>query len=295
MHAQKKRLGRGLAALIGDDTSEEAVIQDLRSLRHIPIELLRASPRNPRRHFAESDLEDLARSIKEKGLLQPLVVRPRGEGEYEIVAGERRWRAAQRAGIHELPVVIRELTDGEALEIALIENIQRSDLNPLEEARAYNILLEQYSYTQQQLADSVGKSRSHIANTLRLLNLPESVRLQIESGQLTAGHARALVATDSPKELAEQIIRLGMSVREAESLTRQSSSHSKPRQPRPEKDADTRALERSLAEALGLQVEITHRGPKGGKIIINYKTLEQLDDLCTRLGSDAHKAGGSTR
>ncbi|RPH65720.1 MAG: ParB/RepB/Spo0J family partition protein, partial [Hyphomicrobiales bacterium] len=155
MQAQKKRLGRGLAALIGDDTSEAAVVQDIRSLRHMPIELIHASPNNPRKHFADADLDELANSIREKGLLQPIVVRPRADGEYEIVAGERRWRASQRAGIHEVPVLIRELNDGEALEIALIENIQRSDLNPLEEARAYGLLLEQFSYTQQQLADSV--------------------------------------------------------------------------------------------------------------------------------------------
>ena len=168
MQAQKRRLGRGLAALIGDDVVEAASPEDFRGLRHLPIELLHPNPNNPRKTFREEELEDLARSIREKGLLQPLVVRQRDDGEYEIVAGERRWRASQRAGLHELPVLIRELSDGETLEIALIENIQRSDLNPLEEARAYGQLLEQFSYTQQQLADSVGKSRSHIANTIRL-------------------------------------------------------------------------------------------------------------------------------
>lgn len=281
MQAQKKRLGRGLAALIGDDTTEEAVMQDIRSLRHMPVELLHASPNNPRKHFAEDDLEDLARSIREKGLLQPLVVRPRADGEYEIVAGERRWRAAQKAGIHEIPVLIRELTDGEALEIALIENIQRSDLNPLEEARAYHLLLGQFSYTQQQLAESVGKSRSHIANTLRLLNLPDSVRQQVETGKLTAGHARTLVATDSPAELAEQIIQLGLSVREAETLTREAAL--KTRKPRPEKNADTRALEKSLTEAIGLKVAIDDQGAAGGTLSIAYKSLEQLEDVCKRL------------
>ena len=281
MQAQKKRLGRGLAALIGDDTTEEAVMQDIRSLRHMPVELLHASPNNPRKHFAEDDLEDLARSIREKGLLQPLVVRPRADGEYEIVAGERRWRAAQKAGIHEIPVLIRELTDGEALEIALIENIQRSDLNPLEEARAYHLLLGQFSYTQQQLAESVGKSRSHIANTLRLLNLPDSVRQQVETGKLTAGHARTLVATDSPAELAEQIIQLGLSVREAETLTREAAP--KTRKPKPEKNADTRALEKSLTEAIGLKVAIDDQGAAGGTLSIAYKSLEQLEDVCKRL------------
>ena len=282
--APKKRLGRGLAALIGDDTSEEAMVQDARTLRHMPIELLKPSATNPRKHFAEADLEDLAKSIRDKGLLQPIVVRPLAEGEYEIVAGERRWRAAQRAGIHDVPVLIRELSDGEALEIALIENIQRTDLNPLEEARAYGLLLERFSYTQQQLADSIGKSRSHIANTLRLLNLPESVRRQIEEGNLTAGHARALVATDSPAELADRIIKLGLSVREAEGLAREASSPRKPRA-KPEKDADTRALEKIVSEAIGLKVEITHKGGEGGMLQISYRTLDQLEDVCRRLQS----------
>lgn len=284
MHAQKKRLGRGLAALIGDDTSEESVVQDVRSLRHMPIEMMHASPNNPRKQFAEADLADLARSIKDKGLLQPIVVRPRSQGDYEIVAGERRWRAAQQAGVHDVPVLIRELSDGEALEIALIENIQRADLNALEEARAYSQLLEQFSYTQQQLADSIGKSRSHIANTLRLLTLPESVRQQIENGQLTAGHARTLVASDSPAELADQIIQLGLSVREAEGLARDAAAPRKAK-PASEKDADTRSLEKRLSEVLGLKVEISHRGA-GGTLTIAYGSLEQLDDVCRKLGAD---------
>jgi ParB family chromosome partitioning protein len=284
MQVQKKRLGRGLAALIGDNTSEEAVLQDIRSLRHLPVELLHPSPNNPRKYFANAELDDLARSIREKGLLQPLVVRTRADGEYEIVAGERRWRAAQRAEMHEIPVLIREFSDGEALEIALIENIQRSDLNPLEEARAYNLLLEQFSYTQQQLAQSVGKSRSHIANTLRLLNLPDSVRRQIEAGKLTAGHARTLVATESPAELAEQIITLGLSVREAETLTREAASP-RARKPKPEKNADTKALEKAVAEALGLRIEINDRGEAGGTVAIAYKSLEQLEEICKRLQS----------
>jgi ParB family transcriptional regulator, chromosome partitioning protein len=282
MQAPKKRLGRGLAALIGDDTSEDSVVQDIRTLRHMPIELLRASPNNPRKYFADTDLDDLAKSIREKGLLQPIVVRPMPGGDYEIVAGERRWRAAQRAGVHDVPVLIRELSDGEALEIALIENIQRADLNPLEEARAYGLLIEQFNYTQQQLAESIGKSRSHIANTLRLLNLPDSVRSQIEQGNLTAGHARALVATDSPAELADKIITLGLSVREAEGLARDAGPSRKPK-PKAEKDADTKALEKSVSDAIGLKVEIAHKGDAGGSLVISYKTLEQLEDICQRL------------
>ena len=281
---QKRRLGRGLAALIGDDTTEEEVVQDVRSLRHVPIEFLHPNPNNPRKHFADGDLEDLTKSIREKGLLQPLVVRQRANGEYEIVACERRWRAAQRAGVHEVPVLIRDLSDGEALEIALIENIQRADLNALEEARAYQQLMDQFDYTQQQLADSVGKSRSHIANTIRLLSLPESVRRHIENGALTAGHARALVATESPQALAEKIIQLGMTVREAEGLSR-SEAEAKGRPPavKSQKDADTLALERQLGEALGLKVEIVNKGRNGGTVTVRYTTLEQLDDVCNRL------------
>ena len=285
---QKKRLGRGLAALIGDDTSEESVVQDVRSLRHVPIELLHANPQNPRKHFAEEDLNSLAQSLKDKGLLQPLVVRPKADGSFEIVAGERRWRASQRAGLHDLPVLIRDLDDKETLEIALIENIQRADLNPLEEARAYRQLMEQYEYTQQALADSIGKSRSHIANTMRLLNLPDATQKQIEGGELTAGHARALIATDSPEELAAQIIKLNLSVRQAEDLAREqapagrrkASSSASP----VEKDADTRAIEKQLTEAMGLAVSIKHKDNVGGQVIISYKTLDQLDEVIKKLG-----------
>ena len=282
MQAQKRRLGRGLAALIGDDVIEAASPEEFRGLRHLPIELLHSNPNNPRKQFGEEELEDLSKSIREKGLLQPIVVRQRPDGEYEIVAGERRWRASQRAGLHELPVLIRELSDGETLEIALIENIQRSDLNPLEEARAYGQLLEQFSYTQQQLADSVGKSRSHIANTLRLLTLPDSVRAYIEEGKLTAGHARTLVATDSPADLANKIISLGLSVREAETLTRSNSATSS-RKAKAEKNADIRALEKQISETIGLRVEIKTQGREGGTLLIKYKTLDQLDGVTHRL------------
>ncbi len=282
MQAQKRRLGRGLAALIGDDVIEAASPEESRGLRHLPIELLHSNPNNPRKQFREEELEDLSKSIREKGLLQPIVVRQRADGEYEIVAGERRWRASQRAGLHELPVLIRDLSDGETLEIALIENIQRSDLNPLEEARAYGQLLGQFSYTQQQLADSVGKSRSHIANTLRLLTLPESVRAHIEDGKLTAGHARTLVATDSPADLANKIISLGLSVREAETLTRSNPATST-RKAKAHKNADIRALENQISETIGLRVEIKAQGREGGTLLIKYKTLDQLDGVTHRL------------
>ncbi len=283
----KRRLGRGLAALIGDDTSEEAVVADARTLRHMPIEFLVRNPRNPRRKFAETDLIDLTNSVREKGLLQPIVVRPIDEAanQYEIVAGERRWRAAQKAGIHEVPVIIRSFSDGEALEIALIENIQRADLDPIEEGEGYKQLLDHFSYTQQQLADSIGKSRSHIANTLRLLNLPDKIKQYLTNGALTAGHARALIATDTPELIADKIVKLGLSVRDAEDMARKPANDSVAKSSRrlPDKDADTAALEKTLAETLGLNVSILHKGSKGGELRINYKTLEQLDDICKRL------------
>ena len=283
IQVQKRRLGRGLAALIGDDTSEESVIQDIRSLRHVPVELLHPNPNNPRKHFAEEDLESLAKSLKDKGLLQPLVVRPRGDGSFEIVAGERRWRASQRAGLHDLPVLIRELDDKETLEIALIENIQRSDLNPLEEARAYRQLIEHYSYTQKQLADAIGKSRSHIANTMRLMTLPDAIQTQIEKGELTAGHARSLIATESPEILADKIIKLNLTVRQAEDLARD-TNQTPSNIAKPEKDADTKALEKTLSQAIGLSVYIKHKDNAGGTVSISYKTLDQLDDIIKRFG-----------
>ena len=280
---QKRRLGRGLAALIGDDTTEEAVVQDIRSLRHVPIELLQANPNNPRKHFNEDELNTLAASLKEKGLLQPLVVRPKAGGVFEIVAGERRWRASQKAGLHELPVLIRDLDDKETLEIALIENVQRADLNALEEAKAYRQLVDQYGHTQQQLADAIGKSRSHIANTIRLLNLPQATQIQIETGKLTAGHARALIATDSPEELADKIIKLNLTVHQTEDLARNKNAASKSNITK-DKDADTRALEKQMSEVVGLSVLIKHKDKTGGQVIIAYKTLDQLDEVIKKLG-----------
>jgi ParB family transcriptional regulator, chromosome partitioning protein len=289
---QKKRLGRGLAALIGDDVIETAVAVNApepaqvtlaTGLRQIPVELLVANPNNPRRVFNEDEIESLARSLRDKGLLQPIVVRPKGQ-HYEIVAGERRWRAAQRASIHTVPVLIRDLDDRETLEIAIIENVQRADLNALEEARAYKMLMDSYDYTQQQLADSIGKSRSHIANTMRLMQLPQSVLGHIESGTLSAGHARAIVATDNPQDLAEKIIKLGLSVRQAEDLTREQASRPKKTPTSKEKDADTRALESSVAAALGLKIAIDHKG-HAGTVTVSYKSLEQLELIAHRLST----------
>jgi ParB family transcriptional regulator, chromosome partitioning protein len=279
----KRRLGRGLAALIGDDVPVQApiVTNEPLGLKSLPIDLLKANPKNPRRSFNEDEIESLANSLKVKGLLQPIMVRPIAGGEYEIVAGERRWRAAQRAGLHMVPAIVRELDDRATLEIAIIENVQRSDLNPLEEARAYKMLQDQYSYTQQQLAEVIGKSRSHIANTMRLTTLPELVLAQIESGKLSAGHARTLVATENPEDVAEKIIKLGLSVRQAEDLTRKKPAP-ETKSAKPEKDADTRQLEKTLGAALGLTVSINHKAP-GGQLVISYKSLEQLDLVAHRL------------
>ncbi len=282
----KKRLGRGLAALIGDDISEESVVEAARGLKTVAIADLSPSRNNPRQVFREDQLKELANSIREKGVLQPIVARPTDEpGHYEIVAGERRWRAAQLAGVHEVPVVVRDLSEAEALEVALIENIQRSDLNSLEEAMGYAQLMEQFGYTQQQLADTLGKSRSHVANTLRLLNLPDDVKEMIRSGELSAGHARALIATQDASQLAKKIARQRLSVREAEELAkREGKAAGAPgRKACGEKSADVLALEKELEDVLGMAVEIADKGRKGGRITISYKSLEQLDEICCRL------------
>jgi ParB family transcriptional regulator, chromosome partitioning protein len=278
----KKRLGRGLAALIGDEPDTETPTTPQQGLRRMAIDLIRPNPQNPRRAFSEEEIQSLSISIKDKGLLQPILVRPMPDGSHQIVAGERRWRAAQVAGLHEVSVIVRELDDKQTLEIAIVENVQRQDLNALEEAMAYRMLIDQYDYTQQQLADSIGKSRSHIANTLRLTTLPDGVQKQINDGLLSAGHARALVATENPQDLAQKIIALGLSVRQAEDLTRNENRLAKT--PKKEKDADTRALEKALANVLGLAVDIKHKGP-GGELSIRYKSLEQLEDVSRRLGA----------
>ena len=274
----RRRLGRGLAALIGDAGGESP--PDRRSLRRIPVAMLRPNPRNPRKTFDDADLADLAASIRERGVVQAILVRPAGDG-YEIIAGERRWRAAQRAGLHDVPIVVHDVDDREALELAIIENVQRADLNALEEAVGYQQLIEEHGYTQAQLGDAIGKSRPHIANTLRLLKLPESVQSYVRSGQLSAGHARALVTLDDPEAAARRIIEAGMSVRDAESIGETARKKGERRAPET-KSADTRALEKQLADVLGLDVAIKY-GPKGGDVRISYRTLEQLDDICRRL------------
>jgi ParB family transcriptional regulator, chromosome partitioning protein len=283
------RLGRGLAALIGDMAPIDAPrIAESASggQKRLPLDFIIANRANPRRDFDSDQLDELTSSIREKGVMQPLLVRPSEDPNiFEIIAGERRWRAAQRAGLHDVPVIIREVDDKEALELAIIENVQRVDLNPLEEALGYEQLIEQFSYTQQDLAQVIGKSRSHVANTLRLLKLPKDVRDMVTSGQLTAGHARTLITAEDPAALAKQIVDQGLSVREAERLaqTGGATAPKKAAAVEPDaKDTDTIALEKRLSDALGLKVLIDHK-PNGGKLEIRYRTLEQLDTVITRL------------
>lgn len=284
---ERKGLGRGLSALLADvDISDDQSAGVKVSDSEIPIEKIHANPDQPRKTFAEDDLLDLARSIASKGVIQPLIVRPDpvNIGEYQIIAGERRWRAAQRAKLHKLPVVIRELNDTEVLELAIIENIQRADLNAVEEAQGYRQLMDKFGHTQEYMAKALGKSRSHIANLLRLLNLPDEVLAYVQDGRLSAGHARALVNTVEPVTLARIIIEKGLSVREAEALVKSGRPKTAKKQLRPAKDADTRAIEGDLSAHLGVKVLIDHKpGKKGGELKIKYADLEQLDGLCRLL------------
>lgn len=294
---KNKRLGRGLAALIGDSAVQDtsAPERPLRDTRKVPIEHLEPNPRNPRKTFAEKDLADLTESLKAKGIVQPILVRPSAgkTDRYEIIAGERRWRAAQRAGLYEAPIVIRDVTDQEALEIAIIENVQRADLNPIEEAMGYEQLTAEFEYSQGQLAKVIGKSRSHVANTLRLLKLPNSVKDYLSEGLLTAGHARALITVDEPAALADLIVEKGLTVRDAEKLSQDPEvlerhlTGAKKVVVKPQKDADTKALEKRLSDTLGLKVSVGHKpGKESGDLKIKYASLEQLDDLCRKLGVD---------
>lgn len=280
---QNKRLGRGLAALIGDSANSSPPLPTEGEQRLVAIEQIKSSPLNPRHDFPQTELEELATSIAEKGLVQPLIVRPvRGlHTSYEIVAGERRWRASQIAGLHTLPVIIRELSDKELLEVAIIENVQRTDLNPIEEAGGYKELIEEYSYTQEDLSRIIGKSRSHLANTMRLLKLPETVQGMVRDGKLSAGHARALIGQEEAEDLAERIITKGMNVREVEALI-QGKEDRFPKAKK-EKDADTRAVEQELSDALGLKVSINPGSGETGELRIKYRTLEQLDAVRDRL------------
>lgn len=281
---QRSRLGRGLAALIGDVGEEVTSLDRARPQRRAPIAQLKPSKANPRQTFREEELEDLTASVKEKGVLQPILVRrlPGETDSFEIIAGERRWRAAQRAGVHDAPIVVLDVDEREALEIAIVENVQRADLNAMEEAAGYEQLQKQFSYTQEKLAEVIGKSRSHIANTIRLLRLPDSVKAFVRDGALSAGHARALLTLNDPEAAAKRAVDRGLSVREVEAMARAPEVKGGARPAKPERDADTVALEKELATALGLDVALATKGA-GGSLTIRFASLDQLDMLARRL------------
>jgi ParB family transcriptional regulator, chromosome partitioning protein len=292
---ERRGLGRGLAALMMDVGVDPQSARSgdadpaRRGLRDLPIDMISPNPDQPRRHFDASLLEELAESIRTKGVLQPLVVRPAGEaGErFQIVAGERRWRAAQMAGLHQVPALVRPLSDSEVLEIAIIENIQREDLNPIEEAVGYRSLIDRFGHSQEQIAQALGKSRSHIANLLRLLNLPDSVQEHLRAGRLTAGHARALITASDAEQLAQKVIQKGLSVRETEALVRGASNRDVKRAPHPStKDADTRVLEQDISASLGMSVLIDHQAGGEGRVTIRYRDLDQLDQICRLLSGN---------
>jgi ParB family chromosome partitioning protein len=290
MSEVKRGLGRGLSSLLGEAVREQPIAGDAvrePGIQMIPIAQIQPNPDQPRRHFDEAAIDELADSLKQRGLIQPLVVRPIGHGVYQIVAGERRWRAAQRAQLHDVPAISRDLSNAETLELAIIENIQRQDLNAIEEAEAYQRLAKEYGHKQEALAKIVGKSRSHVANLLRLLDLPESVRAALADGRLSMGHARALATAEDPAALAAEVIRRGLSVRETEELARGSKAKRtrEPQQAAGSGDADVAMLERQLRDQLGLKVGIAH-GAKGGSVTIAYATLDQLDMLCQRLSGE---------
>ncbi|MGE3065502.1 MAG: ParB/RepB/Spo0J family partition protein [Hyphomicrobiaceae bacterium] len=284
---QKGRLGRGLASLMGEPSIAAPRMPSEGDQRIVGIDEIQRGPLNPRKDFREQDLAELADSIRQRGLVQPILVRPaQGRHGYEIVAGERRWRAAQRAGLHQVPVIVRELDDKEMLELAIIENVQRADLNAIEEATGYNELIVRFGYTQEQLAEVIGKSRSHLANTLRLLRLPSSVQTMVQAGKLTAGHARALVGRDDAEAMAERIVDQQLNVREVEALVQDTGSGSGrgPARKR-EKDADTRAFEKDLSDLLGLKVEIKSGSGESGVLSIKYANFDQLDYIRMRLAT----------
>ena len=304
MEPQRTNLGRGLSALLGEDSETYTDLDQVRATKTLPIETIHPNAKQPRHSFPTEALQSLADSIAANGVLQPILVRRHQQrpNEYEIIAGERRWRAAQIAKVHKVPVVIRDMDDGRALELALVENLQREDLTPIEEAEAYRRLMEQFGHSQDALGKSVGKSRSHVANSLRLLSLSEPIKHMIEEGSLSAGHARALIGAEEAETLAKEIVDRGLSVRETEALVRARKGDSaagpsarKPQAPKPSvmsKDADTLSLERQLSELLGLKVAIDVRNRDGsGSLTIHYQTLEQLDDIIERLNQQSPPAG----
>ncbi len=291
--AKPRGLGRGLSALMADVTQEtdgRMTAEPRRPDMTVPIEKLQANPNQPRRTFQPEQLDELASSVKEKGIIQPLIVRSIGDGAYEIVAGERRWRAAQMAQLHDIPVIIREFDDTEVLEVAIIENIQRADLNAVEEAAGFKQLMDRFGHTQEKLAEALGKSRSHIANLLRLLSLPMDVQALVIEGKLSAGHARALITAEDPSDLAKRVVKDGLSVRATEALVKK-QQQGEPERPAPKsrnlhvgKDADTRALEKDLSAILAMKVSINHKpGTESGQVVLTYENLDQLDDLCAKL------------
>ncbi|WP_026986807.1 ParB/RepB/Spo0J family partition protein [Fodinicurvata fenggangensis] len=309
--SKRNNLGRGLASLLGEAAGDYADLDRQRANKTVPIEHLHPSRVQPRRHFDEAALDSLAESIKAQGLLQAILVRrhPERPSEYEIIAGERRWRAAQRAQLHEVPILVRELDDGTALELAIVENVQRQDLDPIEEAEGYRRLIDDFSHSQEELSRLIGKSRPHIANTLRLLNLPDRVKERVGDGSLSAGHARALLSAEEPERLAEEVVRRGLTVRDTERLVSsrkagagetdaQGKSASATRKAGSNKtsaakDADTLALERDLSSLLGLKVNIElHGNGEGGVLTVHYDTLDQLDDVLRRLNQTPAQDSG---
>lgn len=289
---RRRGLAKGLSALLGDDGADVLQAAPGAGPQVVPVELVRPSRFQPRRRFDDGEIRELAQSIGEQGMLQPLVVRrdPEIAGSYEIVAGERRWRAAQLAQLHQLPVIVRDVTDREALEISLVENVQREDLTALEEAQGYKRLIDDFGHTHDALAKAVGKSRSHMANTLRLLGLPEPVKAMLDDGKLTAGHARALLAAPDPTALGREVVARGLNVRQTERLVRSAAHPRRRARATTAQDVDTRAIARSLSDRLGLTVKVKHRRD-GGWIEIRYRTLEQLDDILRRLGATVGRTG----
>ncbi len=292
--SERRGLGRGLSALMADVDTAPARAASEQTPRKpetfIDIALISPNPDQPRRHFAEDALNELVESVREKGVIQPLILRknPRDPGGYEIVAGERRWRAAQRARLHQVPAIVRDLNDTEVLELAIIENIQRADLNAIEEAAGYRQLMDRFGHTQEKVAEALGKSRSHIANLLRLLTLPDDVLEMVRNGDLSAGHARALVTADNPSGLARQIVKNGLSVRQAEALVKKPAVEKPARKNNvtPLKDADTRRLEEDLSATLGVKVTIDHDlGGESGVVTLRYRSLDKLDDICRMLSA----------
>ncbi|MDT2020448.1 ParB/RepB/Spo0J family partition protein [Methylocella sp. CPCC 101449] len=295
----RQRLGRGLAALLGDSAPDPEVKTPAVPTRQVSVDLLRPNAHNPRKMFDEEALQELASSIQKRGIIQPIVVRKSTNPSdtsnvYEIIAGERRWRAAQRAGLHEVPVHVVDADDRMVRELAIIENVQRADLNPMEEAAGYEQLMQDYSYTQQDVAQIIGKSRSHIANTLRLLNLPELTKQLVLIGQLTAGHARALLSLPDTDAVAQRAVAQGLTVRDLEKMVQEQSAPkaaAAPRKPKAEKDADTRQIERELSEATGLKVTIDANNPDNGQVVLRYTSFDQLDAIIERLRQGLHLSG----